>query len=748
VGQLGQERDKKIPDQRGRRRGDLMPEISGDELEGIMSKYNAEIATELGERASGKNNRLRAEQRGEVRSREYSQFKSEYLPPRLSIYEKACLLFDKFIKLSANPKLEQQYKDAITVCHLNLTPTQVNTAAVMIPSIFTFLTVSISFMLSGGFFFPLFFMIIGISLYFYFKGYPISQAKIWRMEAGSQMVMSVFYVVTYMRHTPNMELAVDFAAERLAPPLSLDFKKILWDVETQKCESVKESLDKYLETWRDHNNDFIESFHLIESSLLEGTEDRRIGMLDKALTVMLDGTYETMLHYAQGLKSPMTTLNMLGVILPVLGLVILPLVVSFMEGVNWYHIAAIYDVGFPLAVLALGVNILSTRPSGYGKVDISKNPELRKYKNFIVKIGSKDIVLPPIYISAIVAIILLIIGFSPLIVRFVSPSFDFNIGDQFKMFEWKCPSKKAGCSLSDEMGPFGIGATMLSIFIILGIGVPLGLYFKNKSQNVIKIRRQSKELEKEFASAIFQLGNRLADGIPSEVAFGKVAEAMKGTVSGSFFEQVNNNILRLGMSVEQSIFDPKIGVLRSYPSSMIESTMKVLTESSRKGPTIAAQALMNVSSYIKQMHTVEERLVDLLSETISSIKAQINFLTPVITAIVIGITSMVSTILGRLSGQMQKISEEGAQGAAGGLMGLFGDGIPTFYFQAVVGIYVVQVIYVLTYMANGIENGEDKLSERFELGKNLIRGTIVYCVLSGVIILLFNLIAGAVMMRE
>lgn len=723
-----------------------MPEISKEELEGIMHKYSTEINTEMEGKVSGKAY-LQAEKGDIVRSREYSQFKSEYLPPTLSIYEKACVFFEKLIKLPADPKMEKQYKDAVAACHLNLTTTQINTFAIMLPAVFTFLAASISFILSGGFFFPIFSVIVGISLYFYLRGYPITQAKKWRMEAGSQMVMSLFYVVTYMRHTPNLELAVDFAAERLAPPLSLDFKKILWDVETERYESVKESMDFYLETWRDHNNDFIESFHLIESSLLEGTEDRRIGMLDKALAVILDGTYESMLHYAQGLKSPMTTLNMLGVILPILGLVVLPLVVSFMEGVGWYHIAAIYNIGFPLAVLALGANVLSTRPSGYGKVDISKNPELRKYKNFIIKIGNKEIVLSPLYLSVIVAIILILIGFSPLIARFVAPNFDINIGEQFKLFEWKCPSKNVECLQNEEIGPFGIGATMLSLSIVLALGIPFGLYFRNRSQNIIKIRQKSKELEKEFASAIFQLGNRLADGIPAEMAFGKVAEAMRNTVSGAFFEHVSSNITRLGMSVEQAIFDPKVGVLRYYPSSMIESTMKVLTESSKKGPSIAAQALMNVSSYIKQMHTVEERLIDLLSETISSIKAQINFLTPVITAIVIGITSMVSTILGRLSGQMAKISQEGTSGAATGIIGLFGDGIPTFYFQAVVGLYVVEVIYILTYLANGIENGEDKLSERFELGKNLVKGTMVYCVLSGIIIILFNMIAGAVMVK-
>ena len=42
-------------------------------------------------------------------------------------------------------------------------------------------------------------------------------------------------------------------------------------------------------------------------------------------------------------------------------------------------------------------------------------------------------------------------------------------------------------------------------------------YYKLKSKNVIKIRNQSNELEDEFASALFQLGNRLGDGLPAEI---------------------------------------------------------------------------------------------------------------------------------------------------------------------------------------------------------------------------------------
>ena len=152
---------------------------------------------------------------------------------------------------------------------------------------------------------------------------------------------------------------------------------MLWDVETEKYSSVKESLDSYLDTWKKWNSEFIEAFHLIESSLYEGDEARRLNALDKSLDVILEETYEKMLHYAHNLQNPITMLHMLGIILPILGLVILPLVVSFMENVKWYHLAVLYNVILTVVVYYLGKNILSRRPTGYGDTDISEeNPEL------------------------------------------------------------------------------------------------------------------------------------------------------------------------------------------------------------------------------------------------------------------------------------------------------------------------------------------------------------------------------------
>ena len=153
-----------------------------------------------------------------------------------------------------------------------------------------------------------------------------------------------------------------------------------------------------------------------------------------------------------------------------------------------------------------------------------------------------------------------------------------------------------------------------------------------------------------------------------------------------------------------------------------------------------------MSRYIKEIHRVEERLKDLMADIISSMKAQVKFLTPAIAGIVIGITSMISTILTKLSAQLTTFASQGEQ--AGGwsdMLEIFGIGIPTFHFQIIVGIYIVQIAYILTVLASGIENGADKLGEKYSLGKNLINSSRLFCFIAGAVILLFNLFAMSIM---
>ncbi len=712
-----------------------MAELTKKDVEQLLTRYAKRLSKEF-------------EEQPQPTSKEYLEFIAENMPKAMNWYEKLCNFSARIFKMSLSPARRKELEEHIKICHLNIPAEGVDTFAILAPLTYAVIGAFVSFVLFNSIFFSLFFIFSGLILMAPLRGIPKLLANSWRMKASNQMVLCVFYIVTYMRHTSNLEGAINFASQHLTPPLSLDLKKVIWDVEAGTYESVRESLDMYLESWRKWNMEFIESIHLIESSLFEGTEERRLDLLDKALDVILSETYEKMLHYAHNLKSPITMLHMLGIILPILGLVILPLIVSFMGEVKWYHLSMLYNIILPISIFYIGKNVLSRRPTGYGTMDISKElPQYQKYENILIPIGPYTMSINPVFVSIIIIALCLFVAFAPL---FFGAFADKEVllaekelikGTGFQFLGYRESIKQAG----ELIGPYGIGAAIFSFFFPIAFGIGFGVYFLFKTNKLVKIREEAKKLEKEFASALFQLGGRLADGMPAEMAFGKVAQVIEGTTSAKFFEMVSANIQKLGMGVEEAIFNPRTGALVFFPSKIINSSMKVLVESVKKGPRVAAQALSNIARYIKEIHRVDERLKDLMAEIISSMKSQINFMAPAISGVVIGITSMITTILGRLREQASVIAaQEGAGGRVSMFTELFGDAIPTYYFQIVVGIYVVQIIFILSILSNGIENGSDKLSERYWTGKYLIRSTLLYCIIALIVMILFNFVASSV----
>ncbi|RLE39358.1 hypothetical protein DRJ17_01395 [Candidatus Woesearchaeota archaeon] len=716
--------------------------IPKEEVQKIMRKYTQQLDKNLGTASPVE----------PIYSRHYQEFREEYQPPHLNLYEKACKIAYNILKIRPDQKSAQKIQQDIEMAHLNITPGGVLSLAIFAPLIVFIVGALLSFLVvsligaGSPMFFILFFLIIAAAVFMVFNRLPSFLAVNYRLKASNQMVQSVFYVVTFMRHTSNLERAINFAADHVTPPLALDLKKVLWDVETGKFDTVIHSLEAYLETWKTYNKEFVEAFHLIESSLYVPSEARRLEALDKALNVILDGTYEKMLHYAQNLKSPITTLFMMGVILPVLGLVILPLITTFMSkppnGTNPYilavYIGALYVIALPAVVYFLGKKILASRPTGYGAVDVTDiNPKLKKYKKVMFNVGNKTYYINPAIIAIVTGCLMFILGLSPVILHAVG----FGGPDEVpfmgvhKFFDYK------EWSAGTFIGPYGLGATLISMIFPLALGLSAGLYYHLISKNVIKIRKRSKELEAEFASALFQLGNRLADGVPAELAFQDVSKSMTGTVSAKFFNIAVNNMRNLGMGIEESLFDEKIGAIKYFPSSQIISAMKVLVESAKRGPLVASKAMINISKYIKQMHKVNERLKDLLAEVLSSMKSQIRFMTPIIAGIVVGITSMITTIVGQLTSG--KFSE--ALGEQAAIANLLGFGVPSYFFVLIVGAYVVLLIYILTVIVNGIENGADVMNERYLLSKNMVRATLMFVLITSIVTLAFNFIAGNIL---
>ncbi|MBU2639631.1 MAG: hypothetical protein KKG75_02900 [Nanoarchaeota archaeon] len=685
------------------------------EVEDILEKYSKKLEERFGDLSGF--------------SRQYKQFKEERLRKSSTLYEKLCNFSEKIIKINVGTNKKNKLLESISRTGLNITPEGATTFAFFSGIFFIFIGILVFFLslFLGEFMFvvPFILILLGVVFIKLLLEKPNRIASQLRLKIEDQMVLCILYVVMYMRHTSNLEHAVKFAAQNLNAPLSDDLKKIIWDVEAGRYTTIRESLDTYLESWRGYHNDFINSFHLIESSLFEPSEGRRVEILEKSLENMLQGTHERMMHYSQELIDPITNLYMLGIILPILGLVILPMLGAFI-GVEWYWIAFFYNLVLPILVYSLGLSILEKRPSGESDATEVQGKTFEKYS----RLNFLGISVDPLLVAIPLLVILVFIGLIPIF--FDHSSFGYKMEG------------------GERQGPFGIVALLLSLAVPFGIALGLSIYYKLKTKNLMKIRGNAKELEKEFSGSLFQLGNRIEDGLPAELAFSKVAEVMRGTNTGDFFSLVAYNIRNLGMGIRDAIFNPKAGALVKYPSRIIKSSMEILIEGSKRGPKIVAHSLMSVSSYMSNVHKVNERLKDLLSDVISSLKGQINFLTPIIAGIVVGIGNTITSVVVGLGPALS--------GGGGGEEAIFGINtgvlqeifplskvIPPYFFQLVVGIYLVEITIIMTIFANYIENGVDKLNQQYMLGKNLFKSVTFYIIIAFVVTIILYYMAKGVM---
>src|SRR3989338_1841662 len=400
----------------------IAKKYSGMLEEALGKKFGKGVVAGKAEAASAKSRQPRP-----ILSSNYIDFKRENLPRHLSFYEKLCNRAERILAIKPDAKKAAEIQEYINLCHLESTPAVAMSLAVIAAVVVTLLGGVLGFLVVKSMLVTAYALGMGLFTFAALIKAPEFLANNFRLAASNQMVQCIFYVATFMRHTSNLELAVRFSADRLSPPLALDIKKILWDIETDKFDSIKASLDTYLETWRKWNLEFIEAFHLIEGSLYEPSDDRRLTMIDRSLDVMLQETYDKMLRYSHNLKSPVTMLYMLGIVLPVLGLVILPMAASFLTSDTpstkiALNIAILYNIILPFVLYYMTKMVLSKRPTGYGEQDISEaNPLLQPLKNIILKVGSSFVMVNPLWLTIGIMSFMIFIGLVPVLLGAVIP---------------------------------------------------------------------------------------------------------------------------------------------------------------------------------------------------------------------------------------------------------------------------------------------------------------------------------------
>ena len=692
--------------------------------------YNMPDMPDVKSRRSGEKGRY-----SYLGSREYKLYQKEEREAREphTIFEKFCFYSGKILRLSPDEDTRKKMNNAIRFSGMHTTPEDVTGGCIVAAALSFMLLLFSVFLPIGPVVLKLILMLFVPLICAYFVlTYPFSHANLVRMKEGRELINALLYIVVFLRSVPNFEGAVRFAAENVGGKLRGDLKRVLWKVEVGIHNSVEESFTEYLKAWKNYNKEFLESMHLIKESMLEADDERRIAMLDKAIGVVLEGMDNKMKMYARNLETPIMVLHGLGIMLPVMGMIVFPLISIFLaqdlKNIPIYLFLG-YNIFLPLGVYFFIRHILESRPTTHSGIDVVPK---KSYGNRL-RSGISSV----INLKRIIMLFALVGG-----LIFLVPGLKFLVATN--MFE-TCAQGERFAECSGNEGDYALvhdmGTMMMSLLVVIGFAVIFIIYHKGKCYKGLELRDKIASVEEEFEEAMFALGNRLASGIPIEFALEKVVEDTEELSISGLFEISLKNMNRLSMSFEDSLFDERYGALKEYPSTLIRTIMTSVCGTLERGSKYAAVTMLTIATYLRGMRTTQEKINDLLSSTVSSMKFQAYVLVPAISGVVIAVSDLIIKMLTGLSKTFAGLSSNmpGDAGMSMSPMSIIDvkEAMPAELLQIVVGVYVVEILVLLAIFVTRIEVGVDEIKESNNIWQFVLIGIVAYLVILMIIMGVF-----------
>jgi Flp pilus assembly protein TadB len=622
---------------------------------------------------------------------EYLTFLEELKQKPVTWYEKACAFVEKHFPVSPDNKTKLRVEEALRAGYTNATPKGVFSLAILSTLTVLILVFYCIFFLDIGTVFGIFGIMLIVGVFWYFYNYPNARAKSMGIKMSADSVLAILYMIIYMRSSPNLEGAIKFAAQNLEGPLAWDLRKLLWDIETGKYASADYALVDYILKWKNKNKEFAEALNLLRGSSVDSS--RREMVYEETLNVILNGTRDRARHYASELRMPMTLIYAMGILLPVMGLVLFPIILIFIaDYVKPSFVFFGYDILLPVFLYFIVDHLLASKPPTFSPPDISKAKGVPPMGRF----SFAGRFIPILPLSLLISIPFVLLGWLGL------------------------ASEEAYASVN------------FSLLIVFGLALTIISYTFLDSYQKMKVRKDIERIEDEFATALFQLGNAISGGAPLESAIDKAKANLKDMKIADMFDIISLNMKKFGYTFEEAMFNKNVGALWYYPSKLIHSIMQTTIQSAKKNIKTAASSMVVISRYLKGVHEVKEEIEDILGETTSSMKFLAIFLAPMVSGVTVTLAVVILQILQKLGAAMQGIM------ASAGSMNTYqnfllvpwamGGTLPITapVFQIIVGIYMIETGVLLAVFLNGIAYGEDPVGMRQSIWTTLFIGILIY----------------------
>ncbi|MEM4723603.1 MAG: hypothetical protein QXP01_01160 [Candidatus Hadarchaeum sp.] len=393
------------------------------------------------------------------------------------------------------------------------------------------------------------------------------------------------YLTMAMKITPNLERACFFASEQLGGKMSQDLRRKMSEYHMRLYSSADEALLKFSQRWERACPELGRAIYLIRSSVSELRKNSREMTLDRSLQLVLQGARRRVREFSSNISLPTLLIYSLGILLPLVFVVILPVLSVIELQVGLLQIFFIYCFFLPFLVYLLSNNVLSRRPATHQPPNVSIEASRLQ--------------------SALMAIV----------VSIPAPIICFWLDAP--------PDLKA-----------------LAFLWAIVFGVSAFLYFI--SIQAYRHREEIFQMEGEFSDALVQLGNRISEERPAEEALGHVAVTMSGSKIAGVFMTAASNVRLGGMGLRAALFDETRGALRRVNSNMIRGTLKILVDLVERNTRAAGEAILQTAQHLRELKEANEEMKRSMAEVVTSMRSVAIFFAPLIASIAARLQGLLS----------------------------------------------------------------------------------------------------------
>jgi hypothetical protein len=280
---------------------------------------------------------------------------------------------------------------------------------------------------------------------------------------------------------------------------------------------------------------------------------------------------------------------------------------------------------------------------------------------------------------------------------------------------------------------FSTNQFVYSFLLILDLSISVVIYSFLSSFNNLDKNKEILRIESELPVALFQLSIASDVGKPIEKNIEDLLPRIRTLVISKMFKKILSNITTFGMTLESAIFEKKVGAIYSYPSKIISIAFRLLVDMSKRGMLFLSMALRSMSEFLKDADEVNNVTDEILSETTSDMQTQAWVFAPLSAGVVVGLMAIVIfifSLFGQNLQEMEKFMDRSGLGNVGmssfSFLFNIGKQIPFHYFQIIVGVYMVEMVFIISSFLGELNFGDDEVSKTFELGKIMLIAISVY----------------------